>query len=225
MQARYEPVDLAAVTAELASVFRSAVDRAGLEFDVDCPRWTNRSTSTATCGRRWSSTCCRNALKFTFDGSISVAVRRGGRRRGRHRRRHRDRCARRGDASAVRTVPPHRDGSRALQRGQRHRAGAGEGAGRPARRHASPRAAPRVRAPRSRSACPSVPPTCPHDAVASTAGARRGFRARRTVSCRRPCAGCPADSTPTPLRSADSTVTPDKAAIHGRGQRRPGRAC
>ena len=37
MQARYEPVDLAAVTAELASVFRSAVDRAGLEFDVDCP--------------------------------------------------------------------------------------------------------------------------------------------------------------------------------------------
>ena len=36
-QARYEPVDLAAVTAELASVFRSAIDRAGLEFTVDCP--------------------------------------------------------------------------------------------------------------------------------------------------------------------------------------------
>ena len=37
MQARYEPVDLAAVTAELASVFRSAVERAGLRFEVDCP--------------------------------------------------------------------------------------------------------------------------------------------------------------------------------------------
>ncbi len=30
-QARYEPVDLPAVTAELASVFRSAIDRAGLD--------------------------------------------------------------------------------------------------------------------------------------------------------------------------------------------------
>jgi GAF domain-containing protein len=37
MQARYEPVDLSAVTMELASVFRSAVDRAGLTFTVDCP--------------------------------------------------------------------------------------------------------------------------------------------------------------------------------------------
>ncbi|GAB4102887.1 hypothetical protein GCM10028790_19060 [Micromonospora taraxaci] len=36
MQAHYEPVDLAAVTADLASVFRSAVERAGLTFEVDC---------------------------------------------------------------------------------------------------------------------------------------------------------------------------------------------
>ena len=36
MQASYEPVDIAQVTAELASVFRSAVDRAGLAFEVDC---------------------------------------------------------------------------------------------------------------------------------------------------------------------------------------------
>ena len=59
-QARYEPVDLAAVTAELASVFRSAVDRAGLDIRRRLSRrWTNRSTSTATCGRRWCSTCSR----------------------------------------------------------------------------------------------------------------------------------------------------------------------
>src|SRR6185295_14917718 len=37
MQACFEPVDLAAVTAELASVFRSAMDRAHLVFEVDCP--------------------------------------------------------------------------------------------------------------------------------------------------------------------------------------------
>ena len=33
MQARYEPMDLAAFTAELASVFRSAIERAGLAFE------------------------------------------------------------------------------------------------------------------------------------------------------------------------------------------------
>ena len=57
MQARYEPVDLGAFTAELASVFRSAIDRAGLRFEVDCPPLPRRSTSTGRCGRRSSSTC------------------------------------------------------------------------------------------------------------------------------------------------------------------------
>jgi GAF domain-containing protein len=35
--ASYEPVDLPAFTAELASVFRSATDKAGLRLTVDCP--------------------------------------------------------------------------------------------------------------------------------------------------------------------------------------------
>ncbi|MDI5964976.1 SpoIIE family protein phosphatase [Streptantibioticus silvisoli] len=77
MQASYEPVDLATVTAELASVFRSAVDRAGLEFQVDCsplpePVFIDRSM--------WEKVVLNllsNALKFTFDGSIRVAVRAG----------------------------------------------------------------------------------------------------------------------------------------------------
>ncbi|PRC57833.1 hypothetical protein C6A85_31555, partial [Mycobacterium sp. ITM-2017-0098] len=35
-QARYAAVDLAALTADLASVFRSAIERAGLAFEVHC---------------------------------------------------------------------------------------------------------------------------------------------------------------------------------------------
>ncbi|MFI6522816.1 SpoIIE family protein phosphatase [Spirillospora sp. NPDC050679] len=75
MRARYEPVDLAAVTAELASVFRSAVDKAGLDFQVDCaplpePVYIDRSM--------WEKVLLNllsNALKFTFDGSIRVTTR------------------------------------------------------------------------------------------------------------------------------------------------------
>ena len=36
IDASYEPTDLATLTAELASVFRSAVEKAGLELVVDC---------------------------------------------------------------------------------------------------------------------------------------------------------------------------------------------
>lgn len=75
MQASYEPVDLAAVTGELTSVFRSAIDKAGLDFQVDCaplpePVYIDRSM--------WEKVVLNllsNALKFTFDGSIRVTVR------------------------------------------------------------------------------------------------------------------------------------------------------
>ncbi|MEW1906148.1 SpoIIE family protein phosphatase [Streptomyces sp. NPDC086147] len=74
MQASYEPVDLAAVTGELASVFRSAVDKAGLDFHVDCaplpePVYVDRGM--------WEKVVLNllsNALKFTFDGAIRVRV-------------------------------------------------------------------------------------------------------------------------------------------------------
>ena len=36
VNAHYQPVDLCALTAELASVFRSAMEKAGLRFIVSC---------------------------------------------------------------------------------------------------------------------------------------------------------------------------------------------
>ncbi|MGJ7414599.1 SpoIIE family protein phosphatase [Streptomyces cinereoruber] len=75
MRASYEPVDLAVITGELASVFRSAVDKAGLDFQVDCaplpePVYVDRGM--------WEKVVLNllsNALKFTFDGVIRVDVR------------------------------------------------------------------------------------------------------------------------------------------------------
>ena len=75
MQARYEPVDLAAFTADLASVFRSAIDRAGLAYRVDC-----RELPEPVCIDRemWEKVVFNllsNALKFTFEGTIGVSLR------------------------------------------------------------------------------------------------------------------------------------------------------
>ncbi|OBK71214.1 SpoIIE family protein phosphatase [Mycobacterium sp. 1274761.0] len=75
-QAHYEPVDLAAVTADLASVFRSAVDRAGLEFYVDCPALEEPVYVDRDMWEKVVLNLLSNALKFTFEGAISIRVRR-----------------------------------------------------------------------------------------------------------------------------------------------------
>ncbi|ONI87864.1 histidine kinase [Actinosynnema sp. ALI-1.44] len=74
MQARYEPVDLAAVTLELASSFRSAVDQAGLRFDVDCPALPQRVYVDRDMWEKVILNLLSNAVKFTFDGSISIRL-------------------------------------------------------------------------------------------------------------------------------------------------------
>ncbi|GLW91106.1 SpoIIE family protein phosphatase [Actinokineospora globicatena] len=78
-QARFEPVDLAATTVELASVFRSAIDRAGLDFVVDCPPLPEPVYLDLGMWEKVVLNLLSNAVKFTFDGSIGVAVRAEGR--------------------------------------------------------------------------------------------------------------------------------------------------
>ncbi len=80
MQARYEPVDLAAFTAELASVFRSAIERAGLRCEVDCPPLTRAGLRRPRrCGRRSSSTCSATPSSSPSPATSPSAVRRRGR--------------------------------------------------------------------------------------------------------------------------------------------------
>jgi len=77
MQANYQPLDLCAYTAELASTFRSAIERAGLRLIIDCPPM--RTQPPAYIDRdMWEKIVLNllsNAFKFTLAGEIEVAVR------------------------------------------------------------------------------------------------------------------------------------------------------
>jgi len=75
MQASYEPVDLAALTSDLASSFRSAIERAGLKLVVDCPALPEWVYVDRDMWEKIVLNLLSNALKFTFEGQIVVRLR------------------------------------------------------------------------------------------------------------------------------------------------------
>lgn len=75
VQARYERTDLAAVTSDLASNFRSAVERAGLALEVDCRTLEEPVYLDREMWEKIVLNLLSNAFKFTFEGTIAVRVR------------------------------------------------------------------------------------------------------------------------------------------------------
>ncbi|HVZ32322.1 MAG TPA: ATP-binding protein, partial [Polyangiaceae bacterium] len=74
VQARFEPSDLAALTTDLASAFRSATMRAGLELAVHCPPLDEPIYVDPEMWEKIVLNLISNAFKFTFEGSIHVEL-------------------------------------------------------------------------------------------------------------------------------------------------------
>jgi signal transduction histidine kinase len=74
IQASYEPTDLATLTGELASNFRSAVEKAGMELRVDCPPLTEPIYVDRDMWEKVVLNLVSNAFKFTLDGEIEVKL-------------------------------------------------------------------------------------------------------------------------------------------------------
>ncbi|HEY6862622.1 MAG TPA: ATP-binding protein, partial [Burkholderiales bacterium] len=74
VQAAFEPIDLAATTAELAGVFRSAVERAGLRLVVRCEPLGEPVYVDTVMWEKIVLNLLSNAFKFTFEGEIEVAL-------------------------------------------------------------------------------------------------------------------------------------------------------
>jgi signal transduction histidine kinase len=78
-RAVYQPTDLAGFTADRASVFRSACERAGLGLVIDCPKLSEPVFVDREMWENIVLNLLSNAFKFTFAGEIAVSLRQAGR--------------------------------------------------------------------------------------------------------------------------------------------------
>lgn len=74
VKASFESIDLSIFTAELSSVFRSTIERAGLQFIVDCPPMSRPAFVDRDMWEKIIFNLLSNAFKFTFHGQIAVSV-------------------------------------------------------------------------------------------------------------------------------------------------------
>jgi signal transduction histidine kinase/PAS domain-containing protein len=77
-RAAYQPTDLAALTSELAGMFRAAIERAGLVLVVDCPPLPEPIFVDREMWENIVLNLLSNAFKFTFDGQIAVSLHHAG---------------------------------------------------------------------------------------------------------------------------------------------------
>ncbi|MDX6300299.1 MAG: hypothetical protein QOF53_1513 [Nocardioidaceae bacterium] len=78
VEARFEPVDLALYTRELASMFDTAATRLGLKLVVDCPPLPGPVYVDRDLWAKAVLNLLSNALKFTFEGAVTVRLRTDG---------------------------------------------------------------------------------------------------------------------------------------------------
>src|SRR5579862_4711767 len=75
VQAAYERADVCSLTADLSSNFRSAIEKAGIRFVIDCPPLSKPVYLDRDMWEKIVLNLLSNAFKYTFAGSITVAVR------------------------------------------------------------------------------------------------------------------------------------------------------
>jgi len=78
IEACFEPANLAQLTSGLASVFRSAIERAGLRLLINCEEIGEQVYIDREMWEKIVFNLISNALKFTFEGEIEVSVRKVG---------------------------------------------------------------------------------------------------------------------------------------------------
>ena len=74
VQASFEPTDLAMYTADLTSMFRSAVEKAGLTLTIDCPSLPEPVYVDREMWEKIVLNLLSNALKHTFEGGVAVQL-------------------------------------------------------------------------------------------------------------------------------------------------------
>jgi len=72
IDASYEPTDLASLTTDLASVFRSAFERAGITLTLDCPKLPENVFVDRDMWEKIVLNLVSNAFKFTLQGEVRV---------------------------------------------------------------------------------------------------------------------------------------------------------
>jgi len=75
VEASYEPVDLATYTAELASAFQAAFEKASLTLSLDLPTLPERTFVDREMWEKIVLNLLSNAFKHTFEGGVAVRLR------------------------------------------------------------------------------------------------------------------------------------------------------